>query len=129
MNVALRDGMLTVEHAIAAPAPAVWEVLTDLDAWPKWGPTVQRDELAGPGPLRLGAQGKIWTPLHIPIPFTITEFDAGRSWAWEVAGFGATRHKVRPDGDGAVVEFAVPWWAPAYLPVLAIALRRIAQMA
>ena len=54
MNVALRDGMLTVEHAIAAPAPAVWEVLTDLDAWPKWGPTVQRAELAGPGPLRLG---------------------------------------------------------------------------
>jgi hypothetical protein len=53
----------------------------------------------------------------------------GRSWAWEVAGIGATRHEVRPADDGAVVAFGVPWWAPAYLPVLAIALQRIAQMA
>jgi hypothetical protein len=32
MHIALRDGMPTVEHTVAAPAPAVWRVLTDLDA-------------------------------------------------------------------------------------------------
>jgi len=129
MNIALRNGMLTVEKMVAAPAPAVWDVLTDLDAWPQWGPSVQRAELDEPGPLRRGSQGKVWTPLGISLPFTITEFDAGRSWAWEVAGVGATRHEVRAADGGSVVAFGVPWWAPAYLPICAMALPRIARLA
>lgn len=121
--------MPTVELPIAANAGVVWDVLVDLDAWPKWGPSVQRAELTDPGPLRLGARGTVWTPLGVAIPFTITHFSPGRSWAWEVAGIGATHHEVRPVQGGSVASFGVPWWAPAYLPVCAIALRRIARLA
>lgn len=86
MNFALRRGMPAVELHVAAPPASVWNVLVDLDAWPQWGPSVQRAEVDQPGPLRLGSHGRVWTPIGVPLPFTITQFDAGRSWAWEVAG-------------------------------------------
>ena len=128
MRYGFRHGMPTVERIIAASPDDVWELLVDLDAWPRWGPMIQRAELAAPGPLRKGAHGILWTPLGISLPFTITEFSAYRSWAWEVAGIGATRHEVIPTDDGCRVAFGVPWWAPAYLPVCAIALQRIDSM-
>ncbi len=121
--------MLTVDRTIAAPPSAVWEMLVDLDAWPKWGPTIQRAELDEPHTtLGLGATGTVRTSLLVAAPFVVTEFDPGRYWAWKVAGIPATGHRVEPSGDGARVSIAVPWWAAPYLTVCAIALRRIDDM-
>jgi len=119
--------MLTVTRHIDAPAEAVWKLLVDTDAWPQWGPTVAGGEIDGDG-LTLGATGRVITPVGIPLPFTITEFDPGRRWAWSVAGVPATSHAVEPDGDGCRASMSAPWWAPIYLPVLAIALARIEKM-
>ncbi|MCT7658925.1 SRPBCC family protein [Mycobacterium deserti] len=121
--------MPTVERRIAAPVEVVWNLLTDLDAWPEWGPPIQRAELSEPGPFRLGARGKVWAPVGIALPFTVVEFEELRSWAWEVAGLRATRHEVVPTDGGCKVAFGVPWWAPPYLSVCAIALARIDRMA
>ncbi|MFG1934188.1 SRPBCC family protein [Mycobacterium sp. NPDC048908] len=124
----MRNRMPTVEREIAVPAAAVWDVLTDLTAWPRWGPTVMGAQLDGPGPLRLGARGTIWTPVGVPVPFEITEFDAGRRWSWKVAGINATRHGVDPRDGGCLAWMSAPLWAPGYLPVLGIALQRIERM-
>ena len=119
--------MLTVTRHINAPADAVWKVLIDTAAWPKWGPTVAGGEVDGDA-LTLGATGRVITPVGIPLPFTITDFEPGRRWAWSVAGVPATAHAVEPDGDGCRASMSAPWWAPAYLPVLAVALARIDKM-
>ena len=119
--------MLSVSRHIDAPADTVWKVLVDPEAWPQWGPTVAGAELDG-GALTLGATGRVRTPIGVALPFTITEFEPGRRWAWAVAGVPATAHSVEPDGAGCVASMAAPWWAPAYLPVLAIALRRVEKM-
>jgi len=129
MDVSLRQRMPTIERHIAAPSEVVWGLFVDLDAWPQWGPSLQRAELAQAGPLQLGSRGKVWTPFGLALPFEITEFDEGRSWAWRVAGTGATRHGVDPDGDGSRAWMSAPVWATAYLPVCAIALQRIGRMA
>ena len=119
--------MLSVSRHIDAPADAVWKVLVDTDAWPKWGPTVTRGEIEG-DVLALGATGRVQTPVGVTLPFTITEFETGRRWAWSVAGVPATAHTVEPEGRGCRASMSAPWWAPAYLPVLEIALRRIDRM-
>jgi uncharacterized protein YndB with AHSA1/START domain len=119
--------MLTVSRHIDAPAAAVWKVLVDLDAWPRWGPTISGADLDG-DELTLGATGQVRTPVGVALPFTITEFEPGRRWAWSVGGVPATSHSVEPDGDGCSASMAAPWWAPAYLPVLAIALQRIEKL-
>jgi uncharacterized protein YndB with AHSA1/START domain len=129
MELGLRHGMLTVERAMAVPSAAAWRVLTDLDAWPQWGPTVQRAELTEPGPLRLGSRGTVWVPPGVPLPFEVTEFDDGHRWAWKVAGVPATRHAVASRPGGCVVSFGVPVWAPPYLVVCAAALVRIESLA
>jgi hypothetical protein len=121
--------MLTTARTMAVDAPAAWRVLTDLAVWPQWGPTVSGAELADPGPLRLGSRGKVWTPVGVALPFEITEFDDGRSWAWKVAGVPATRHSVTPLPGGCRVSFGVPIWAPVYLTVCAVALKRIERLA
>ncbi|MEU0497248.1 SRPBCC family protein [Mycobacterium sp. NPDC006124] len=121
--------MLTTARTIAAPAESAWRLLTDLSQWSRWGPTVRGAQLDDPGPLRLGSRGKVWTPIGVPLPFEITEFDDGRAWAWRVAGVSATRHVVTDHADGCRVSFGVPSWAPAYLPVCALALKRIEELA
>jgi uncharacterized protein YndB with AHSA1/START domain len=121
--------MLTTSRTMAAAPDAVWRVLTDLDAWPQWGPSVMGAELTGPGPLRLGSRGVVSVPFGVRLPFEVTEFDDGHAWAWRVAGVPATRHVVRGHPDGCVASFGVPLWAPAYLAVCAVALRRIESLA
>lgn len=120
--------MWTAECDIDAPTDRVWQILTDLEAWPQWGPTVSRAELDGTAFLH-GATGRVWTPLGVALPFVISEFEPGTSWGWNVAGIPATRHGVRPRGSGSRVWMSAPLWAPAYLPVLEIAVRRVARMA
>ncbi|KUI07298.1 polyketide cyclase [Mycobacterium lehmannii] len=129
MDFGFRRGMPTVELLSDAAPEAVWDVITDLDTWPKWGPTVSGAELDEGGAMHLGSQGRVFTPVGVALPFTVTEFRPGRCWAWKVAGVGATRHEVIAENGGSRIVFGVPWWATAYLPVCAIALPRIAWLA
>lgn len=119
----------SVNRFVAAPPQAAWDLLVDLDAWPRWGPSINGAELDPPyqllGP---GVTGTVRTALLVRVPFVITEFEPGTCWAWRVAGIPATCHRVDPEGDGARITFGVPRWAPAYLVVCDIALRRIAKM-
>lgn len=129
VGISLQGGQLAVDRFIAAPSETVWNLLVDLEAWPKWGATVTAARLDEGDVLTLGVTGLVWTPVGIPLPFTIDEFVPGRSWGWRVAGVPATRHGVDPEGDGCRVWMTGPLWAPAYVPVLALALARIDEMA
>lgn len=122
--------MIAVDRLIAAPAEVVWDVLVDLDAWPIWGPTVRGGSLDAPHTeLALNVTGTVHTALGLSAPFTITEFEPGRHWAWRVAGIPATHHRVEPLGEHCRASMSAPLWASAYLTVCAIALRRIEAIA
>lgn len=115
---------------VAAPADRAWDELVELDRWPAWGPTVGAARLdAGGRRLREGATGVVRPPVGPWLPFRVTAWtDSGdrRSWAWDVRGVRATTHTVIATGAATCrVEMTVPWWAPAYRGVVAIALRRI----
>lgn len=129
--------VFSVSRRVAAPAEDVWSLLTDVEQWPNWGPSITgvRPAPAGPrgGPaacgLESGSRGTVRTILGATLPYTVTAFEAGRYWSWSVAGIPATGHRVIPQEGGCLVTFTVPWWAPAYLPVCAVALRRIERLA
>lgn len=121
--------MLSVHRTISASPEAAWQLLVDLDAWPKWGPSISGAELDPLySELALGATGVVQTSLLVRVPFLITEFQPGRFWAWKVAGIPATSHRVDPTEGGARVTFSAPWWASAYLTVCALALHRIEKL-
>ena len=130
----------SVSRRIAASAEDVWALLTDTGKWPDWGPSITGVEPAGgvpagpatgsaTGGLAPGSRGRVRTVLGAALPYTVTAFEPGRSWSWSVAGVPATGHRVVPQDGGCLVTFTVPWWAPAYLPVCAVALRRIERLA
>ena len=118
----------SVSRRVAAPAEDVWALLTDTEKWSAWGPSITGVEPAVGG-LATGSRGKVRTVLGAALTYTVTAFEPGRYWSWSVAGIPATGHRVIPQDGGCLVTFTVPWWAPAYLPVCALALRRIECLA
>lgn len=130
MGIAPRRRALGVDRFISAPPPVVWRLLTDVAAWPAWGPSVRKAELAGGDTLlSAGARGTVWTVGGVRIPFAITEFVPECRWCWTVSGVNATGHELLPADGGCRVRFDVPWWAPAYLPVCVLGLDRLAGLA
>jgi hypothetical protein len=114
---------------IDATAAVLWTLLVDPEAWPKWGPTVQRAAVEG-GPLRLGARGTVVATPGLTLPFEVVAWEPGARWAWKVAGVEATDHRVEALGpDRCRVSFGVPWPAAPYLAVCRMALRRLDGLA
>lgn len=130
MGIAPRRRALGVDRFIAAPPARVWRLLIDVQAWPTWGPSVRRAELADGGSvLSQGARGTVWTVAGVRMPFAITEFVPEHRWSWTVSGIPATGHELVVADGGCRVRFEVPWWAPAYLGVCALGLSRLAERA
>ena len=99
-----------------------------------WGPTVTeaRLDVGRRTSLAPDSTGRVRTPLGVWLPFTVTQWHddgARRAWSWRVVGVPATSHEVVADGSACRVRFGVPLWAPAYLPVVELALRRIRAIA
>ncbi|WP_405183058.1 SRPBCC family protein [Nocardia sp. NBC_01377] len=128
MTPTLHDRRWSVHRHIPVPPDVVWQLLTDLTAWPQWGPTVCAAALDD-AELTAGARGTVKTMVGVRLPFVITDFVPGRRWAWTVAGIPATVHEVEPVQGGCRASMSAPLWAPAYLPILDIALVRIDRMA
>lgn len=121
--------MLRTSLDLPASAAHLWRLLTDTEAWPRWGPSVRAVEsprrFIGPG-----LRGRVQTAVGLWLPFEITHWQAGRAWGWRVGGVPATGHLVEPLGrDRCRVTFTVPAWAPLYLPVCRLALRRLRDLA
>lgn len=130
MGRAPRLPVAGVDRFIAAPPGDLWGLLVDLQAWPLWGPSVQGADLVdGATMLSAGSRGTVRTVGGARLPFRVTRWQDGRRWDWMVAGVPATGHEVVTEDGGCRVRFEVPWWAVAYLPVCAVALRRLEKLA
>lgn len=114
---------------INAPADVLWRLITDLEAWSSWGPTVRAVDLRSER-LEPGALGTVTTVLGAELGFEITEYEDGSRWAWKVAGVPATNHTVESLGAHRCrVGFGVPWPAAPYLAVCYLALQRLDGLA
>lgn len=121
---------LTLGIDVAAPRTSVWQDLIELDRWPVWGPTVRAARLDdGVRELHDGATGAVQTPVGLWLPFVVQDWQQDEntwSWSWRVGDIPATTHSVTAiDADRSRLEMGVPWWAPAYLGVIRVALSRI----
>ncbi|HLM65041.1 MAG TPA: SRPBCC family protein [Acidimicrobiales bacterium] len=122
------DRFLVARRDVAAPPEVVWDLLVDTEAWPLWGPTVAAVDCPDRR-IHAGSRGRVRPPVGPWVSFEVTSFVPGESWAWRVAGVPATAHHVRARPGGSEVALEVPWWAPAYVSVCALAARRIARLA
>ena len=114
--------------SIEAPAAAAWNLLIDTRRWPEWGPSVSAVS-CGERYIASGSSGWVTTVVGLKLPFRITEFTPGFSWAWKVSGIQATSHRIEPVGaDRCRLIFWVPFWAAPYLGICRLAEERIKRI-
>jgi uncharacterized membrane protein len=108
---------------IAAPAEVVWRVLSEVEAWPEWTPSVRSIVRLDPGPLHVGQRLRISQPRFPTTVWRLTELVEGRSFVWQAGGPGArttASHSVEPDGVGARATLSLSLRGPLGLLVGAL---------
>lgn len=87
---------------IDAPQPRVWEVLSDLEAWPRRIDTVETVELLTPSPLGKGSRVRLRQPKLPEGIWDITAWDAPSYFEWTQRTGGVTSvagHRVEALGE------------------------------
>ena len=88
---------------IEAPPPRVWEVLSDLEAWPQRIETVDVVEILTPGPIGKGSQVRLKQPKLPEGTWNVTVWEPPWRFEWTQKGGGATSvadHRIEAIGDG-----------------------------
>lgn len=89
---------------IDAPAEHVWAVISDVENWPVWTPSVRSLRRLDPGPLRVGARQRIKQPRLPTTIWTVTELIEGELFTWTATGPGmstSARHRIEPTPTGS----------------------------
>lgn len=102
--------MKIVERVRIAASPAsVWQVLADVERWPRWTPTVISVEpLAGSG-IRVGARYRVTQPKLRPAVYEVTACEPLRefTWATKLPGVRMTAvHRLVAAADGTAAELS-----------------------
>jgi len=88
---------------IDAPQQRVWDVLSDLEAWPERIETVDTVELLTPAPIAKGSRVRLRQPKLPEGTWDITIWDLPSYFEWTQKASGITSvagHRVEPLGDG-----------------------------
>ena len=92
--------------AIAAPPAVVWAVMSDVERWHEWTPTVTSVTLLDAGPFAVGTRARIVQPKLPKMVWRVSAVEPGRSFRWETHGFGGGAvawHEVADDGRGGTL--------------------------
>lgn len=116
---------------IDAPPDVVWKVMSDVEKWPEWTPSMRRIEKMGDAPFGKGSSVRV-APRGAPrAVWTVTELEENRSFTWEAStanSHAVARHVIEPDGAGSKVTLSVTitgsWLIRVLGPVMAITIRR-----
>lgn len=112
---------------IQAPPRVVWNIMADVEHWPKWTPTVTSVTKLVPGPLGLGMAARIIQPKLPPAVWRVTEIHDGRDFTW-VNGTPGLRvigsHKIQPTPDGCRVTVSIRF-AGLLAPIIGRLFRRL----
>jgi uncharacterized membrane protein len=88
---------------IDAPQQRVWNVLSDLEAWPRRIDTVETVELLTPAPLTKGSRVRLKQPKLPEGVWEVTVWDAPAYFEWTQRSGGITSvagHRVEALGEG-----------------------------
>lgn len=116
---------------IDAPPDVVWRVMTDVEKWPEWTPSMRRIEKMGDAPFGKGSSARVAARFAPRAVWTVTEFEENRSFTWEAKTANSQAvagHVIEPDGAGSKVTLSVDvtgsWMIKVLGPLMAITIRR-----
>jgi uncharacterized membrane protein len=105
---------------IAAPAAVVWSIMSDVERWHEWTPSVRSIRRLDKGPLRLGSRALVRQPKLLPAVWTVEVLDPERSFTWKSGMPGLWvygEHSVEPVATGTRAHLSVRFAGPLGLPL------------
>jgi uncharacterized membrane protein len=110
--------MRTFETTIEIPAPPsrVWAVMSDIERWPEWTPSITSVQRLDDGPIRIGSRARVKQPKLASSVFEIIAWNPERGFDWVtkspgIKGLG--RHLIAPTaGGGSRVTLSVTFSGP-----------------
>jgi carbon monoxide dehydrogenase subunit G len=105
------DYSLSVQ--IDAPAERVWPVMSDIERWHEWTPSIRSVRRTNAGPFRIGARARVYQPKLPPADWVVTALDEGRAFVWESRAPGVrviATHTVEPVGTGSRVTLSIQYY-------------------
>ena len=109
----MRKFRITID--IAAPADRVWEVMSEMERWHEWTPSVTSIKRRDRGPFAVGSRLVIRQPKFPPAFWTITGIDPGKSFTSESIGPGfrvVAHHSVEPMVSGSKATLSLDLHGP-----------------
>lgn len=106
----MKDYSISVQ--IDAPPGQVWPVMSDVERWHEWTPTITSVRRTNAGPFRIGARARIHQPKLPPADWVVTSLEEGRSFDWESRAPGVRvvgRHRVDPVPTGSRVTLSIQY--------------------
>ena len=73
---------------IATSSKNIWAVMSDVERWHEWTPSITRIQLTDFLPLHLGSHAVIKQPKFPAAKWEVTEFVPGKSFTWQSHGPG-----------------------------------------
>lgn len=100
---------------IEAPPAIVWEVMSDVERWHEWTPTITSVSLLDRARLTVGSRARIRQP-RLPVAvWTVTELEEGTGFAWVVRRPGmrvTARHWIEPTATGSRATLSLEFTGP-----------------
>lgn len=100
----------TIAVDIAAPAQRVWEVMSDVERWHEWTPSVRGIKRFGKGPLVVGSRAIVRQPRFPPALWKVSAIEPGRSFTWISKAVGLRvigHHRVDPAPGGSRATLSI----------------------
>lgn len=95
---------------VEAPPNEVWDVLSDVERWPDWTPSVEEATRLDHGPFAVGSRTRIVQPRLRPAVWEVTRLEEGRRFTWMSRGPGVMTeadHVIEAHGAGSRVTLSV----------------------
>ena len=96
------DRQFSISIDINAPADRVYEVMSEIDRWQEWTPSVTSIKRLDTGPFVVGSRAVIRQPKFPPALWTVIAIDGRRSFTWSNRAPGIkviAHHFVDGNGD------------------------------
>ena len=105
----------SLTRQITAPVERVWQVMSDVDRWHEWTPSVTSIRRFGGGAVAIGSRAIVKQPKYPPALWKVTALEPGRSFTWVSAGPGLRVvgvHRVDPSGGGTRATLTLEYQGP-----------------